>query len=422
MSTVSTNTIQHRLGYFLTSINHHDVNDDFRVASKLQLCSLHECGLLVLWSVLNKSAGENSMYSRKRIEHQSTWSTIQLAQTKVLDLRPVFGHSLKAMATRPTSSTFDKTRSYFENDLYNDLALQQLQQLHVDNVKLLTSFRCTALELSNSGILITTNENFVLFVRKSFKDSSVQCIQIDVNASARIECTLPLPNTDGDIILVALTNGKIKALCCNQHIDQLDETFGNVDLDDGSTSSISSLPPNSLGQHPANSDISIPSTSIADPNLLTNKSCTIQSLVQGERKIYDEMYATNRLDNSEYKFETAFGGDERETNENDSNKSSNLSNGQLVSGNPLGIFKVAAEYPSLSMLSTRQCIALHKNRLRTFNLLSNDIGEIAQNTFTSVVVTQAIGNKKYLVGLVAFSRFLLRIIKNNSFILAICFL
>lgn len=335
------------------------------------------------------------MYSRKRIEHQSTWSTIQLAQTKVLDLRPVFGHSLKAMNTRPTSSAFDKTRSYFENDLYNDLALQQLQQLHADNVKLLTSFRCTALELSNSAILITTNENFVLFVRKSFKDSSVQCIQIDENANARIECTLWLPNTDGDIILVALTNGKIKALCCNQHIDQLDETYGNIDLDDGSSSSISSLPPHSLVQQPAKNDFSMPSTSIADPNLLTNKSCTIQSLVQGERKIYDEY----RLDNSEYKFQSIVGRTDGEMNESDSMKSNDLSNGQLVSGNPLGIFKVAAEYPSLSMISPSEYVALHKNRLRIFHLISNDIGEIAQNTFTSVVVTPAIGNKKYLVGL-----------------------
>lgn len=362
----------------------------------------------MLWSVLSKSSGDINLLNRKRIDHQSTWSTVKLTQTKVLDLRPIFGHSLKSMNSRPTSSEFNKTRSYFENELYSDLALQQLQEMHTDKVKLLTNFRCTSLEITNSGILIATNENFFLYARKSFRDSLVRCIQIDTSASARVECTFLLPETNGNIVLVASTDGKIKALCCNQHIDHADESPTNCDLDDGSTSSISSWPPNGPShQHHIDDDSSTPSTSMAmhstDPNLLVNKSCTIQSLVQNERQMYDEMHVTSRLDDSEYKFRQNIATNgERPAVANGAMKFSNLLNGQMVSSNSIGVFKVALDYPSISMLSANRFMALHKNQLKVFDLMANDIMEKTniesrKKAVVSAVTTQIDSNTNFLV-------------------------
>lgn len=375
-----------------------------------QLCSLHECGLLVLWSVLNKSTGDNSLQNRKRIDHQSTWSTVKLTQTKVLDLRPIFGQTLKSMNSRPTSSEFNKTRSYFENELYSDLALQQLHEMNTDKVKLLTSFRCTSLEITNSGILIATNENFFLYARKSFRDNMVRCIQIDGSASARVESTLLLPETNGSIVLVAFTDGRIKAMCCNQHIDHGDESPTNSDLDDGSTSSISSWQPNgTTQQQQLDEDSSLPSTSMrmqsTDPHILVNKSCTIQSLVQNERKMYDELHATNRLDNSEYKVQQNTAANSERHATPYGSLFSNLLNGQMISSNSFGIFKVALDYPLISMLSTGRFMALHKNQLKIFGLLANDIVEIAsigdrEKAFISGATTQVNGNMDYLVSLV----------------------
>lgn len=333
---------------------------------------------------------------------------MKLTQTKVLDLRPIFGQTLKTMNSRPTSSEFNKTRSYFENELYSDLALQQLQEMNTDKVKLLTSFRCTSLEITNSGILIATNENFFLYARKSFRDSLVRCIQIDASATARVECTFLLPETNGSIVLVALTDGTIKSLCCNQHIDHVDESPTNSDLDDGSTSSISSWQPNGPSHsHHNDDDPSMPSTSMAiqpiDPNLLVNKSCTIQSLVQNERKMYDELHATHRLDDSEFKFRQSDATNgERNTATFGSMKFGNLLNGQMVANNSFGVFKVALDYPSISMLSTGRFMALHKNQLKVFGVMTNDIVETTniktrKTAFISAVITQVDGNTDYLV-------------------------
>lgn len=89
------------------------------------MCSLHECGLLILWTVLCNTAITSTDLMNKRIEHQSLWSKVKLIQNKVIDLsasvRQMF--QLKNVR-RPTSKSFDKTRSYFESELFSDAALQ----------------------------------------------------------------------------------------------------------------------------------------------------------------------------------------------------------------------------------------------------------------------------------------------------------
>lgn len=383
----------------------------FPLSSKLidvhrfQLCSLHECGLLVLWTVLHKTSTgvDTSLQNRKRIDHQSAWSSIKLTQTKVLDLRPIFGQSLIMPNMRPNSSEFNKTRSYFENELYSDVALQQLQEMDTDQTKLLTNFRCTALQVTDSGILIATNENCFLHTRKTLKANTVRFIHIDENKSARIESTLALSSVDGDIVLVALNDGKIKVLCCNQHTDTADDLPSNGDLDDGSVSSTSSLSPHLSVSHQANVDPSTASTS-TDPNLLVNKSCTIQSLVQNERKVYDDLHATARFDGSEYKTRPGSARDNCKPAENAAGRFGNLLNGQMVSNGPLGVFKVATEFPAIAMLSRNQFVALHKNRLRVFGVLENELIGLTKSieqtkAIVSAASTQIDRNKGYLVSL-----------------------
>lgn len=349
------------------------------------------------------------------------WSKVKLIQNKVIDLSSIIRPTIKSKTTRPNSSSFDKTRSYFESELFNDVALQELHQINSTEMKLITNFRCTSLELTNHGILIATNENFLLFGRKSFKSDSFRKIQIDSNQNIRVNCMVSL-NMDDDIVLLSLSDGRVKTICCNQNIDKFDETFGNSDIEDGSTSSVSSL--TATTHHtalPINSfDLAAASTSngstnfttaiqsngstLSDNNsLLVGKSCAIQNLVQNERKIYDEMQALNHLDNNEYKVAL-----ENTTVKlmNRSAKTINLVNDLTILSNSIDLFvstSSSSQQYLVVLMKCRKLVALQKNQLTIYDLLSNETHKCSSDKLNEnrlIDATTTIGgyNEEYLVG------------------------
>lgn len=397
-----------------------------------QMCSLHECGLLILWTVLCNTANTyNTDPMNKRIEHQSLWSKVKLIQNKVIDLSASVRQMFQLKRVRPTSKSFDKTRSYFESELFSDAALQELHRKNTDEDKLLTTFRCTAIELTSDGILISTNENFLLLGRKSFKNESFRRIQIDSCKNIRVECMLSLNGFDDDIVVIVLNNGAVKSLCCDLS-DEIDELQANGDFDEASSSTVSSLSPTAaaaaaaaaaddakastayalpvdsiiFGVAPA-SNGPIAMTAMAAPHhggFLTDgnslgKSCTIQSLVLNERKNYNEQH----LENLEY---NQSGGIETVPIKSMMQKSircTQLLNGQTLFSNSMDLFSI----PSVShqhlvkLIKSKKLIILRKNRIRIYDLVANYMIEMPSNRqnqmYIDATTTTADHNEEYLV-------------------------
>lgn len=396
------------------------------------MCSLHECGLLILWTVLSNTMGAYSDLMNKRIDHQSIWSKVKLIQNKVIDLRASVRQMTQLKLTRPTSKSFDKTRSYFESELFSDAALQELHLMNSDEEKILTNFRCTAIELTSDGILISTNENFLLFGRKSFKNESFRRIQIDSSKSVRVECMVALTGFDDDIVVIALNNGAVKSLCCDQNVDKIEDS-ANSDIEE-SLSSISSLTPTTGNGKALNSNLQLdlydfstasPSNgpvevAVAAPlqaatgffsesnGSILGKSCTIQSLVLNERKIYDEMQALNHLENIEYKMpletvpirlmQKPF-------------RCTQLMNGQTILNNSINVFSTLSRQYLVQLANSKKLITLRKNRLRIYDLLTNQIVEMSPDQtkhckFIDATTTTADQNEEYLV---SFCRFFMHV-------------
>lgn len=393
---------------------------------------MHECGFLTLWTVLGKTPhSKQTEFSAKRIDHQSMWSKIKLVQNKVIDLRQSIGHQLRAQsAKRPNSSaSFDKTRSYFESEVFSDAALQELQQIHLDEQKLITGFSCTALELTHKGILIATNENFLLFGRKSFKNESFRRIRIGGEHSARVECMVALYGFDDDIVLTALNNGTVLSYCCEQNAEQFDEMYASSDGEDGSvSSSILSLPPAVKTDKtlPANSNdllgggsggVSGTSSSYGPVQLLSTnymndtvsassagKSCAIQSLVQSERKFYDEFQTLNHV---EFGHNIATANNASVNGMQSSMNSISFVNGQTVMSDVFGVRSTHGDAVNKNIVyltKANRLVALVNSNLRICDLATNEIVNVTQqelkgNKYISVAATTDDYDREYLVNI-----------------------
>lgn len=329
----------------------------------------------MLWSVLETSATTlNIELTEKRIDHQSEWSNVKLIQNKLIDLRPHAQSSTHFRQSRPTSSSFDKTRSYFESDLFEDAALQELQSTNQMYRKCSTNFRCVALELTRDGILIATNENCILFGRKTMRSETFHKLQIDtVDHNGRIDALLALALFEDDVVLAALRDGTIKSFCYDRRARKSDPLS-----DCGDESSIPSayslppMPPASDGQMSASSSISAASTGAFMIGHDMGKSCTIQSIVQCERKLYDEVHALNNLDMNEYKTLS----DEEDVDRN-ALKFTRFVNDQIVMSSSLDH---SARRQMIQLIKSNRLVILHHGLLRLFNFRNNEISPINSNT------------------------------------------
>lgn len=366
--------------------------------------------------MLTKASGINVDLSKKRIDHSSLWSKIELIQNKVIDLKQSISRTLQTKLSRPTSSVFDKTRSYFESEVMSDAALRELQEMNSIETKTLTGFHCIGMEMSSEGILITTNENFLFFGRKSFKSESFRRIQVDVNAKARVEHISLFFTGDEDIILIALNDGTVKSLCCEQNADNFDDgNSANSDIEDGALSlgvsiptidTDAEMPATNLSIFGGYGDNSTSMGSIAVASSIqgnfpfdgsAGKSCTIQSLVQNERKLYDETQSLNHLDNNEYK--TSAMSNDSQLGDERSIRSINLMNGQILMDSTFGFFTRQTLIPlakSFKIIVARMdCLYIYDIlTLKTIKITAN---ELNMKSILSASVSMGHHDEEYLV-------------------------
>lgn len=144
---------------------------------------MHEFGILTIWTFLhttNKWNFDTSLsMSENRIDHQSPWSAIKLIQSNSIDLQCIIMQS--SNKKRPKSG-FDKTRSYFESNLFSDAALRELQEINnEDGLPLMDvrDFRCTDLAIDSDGFCVATNKRYLIFGQKSMHPDSIRKTIID---------------------------------------------------------------------------------------------------------------------------------------------------------------------------------------------------------------------------------------------------
>lgn len=340
----------------------------------------------------------NGEFADKRIDHQSGWSRAKIIQNKVIDLRPHASTTNHFCPFRPTSSSFDKKRSYFDIDLFNDAALHELQKSNQPDVKGFTNFRCVALEVTHEGILIATNDNFVLFGRKTMRCESFIKIRVgSLNNMDRIvidalqACSL----NGNDVVLAILRDGTVRSFRFDRPTPKsipFNDCGGEPSI--SSVFSLQPIPPASADRVSASSSVSAQSTGAFAISHDVGKSCTIQSIVQCERRIYDELHTSSILDMNEYK--TLM--DEEDSVRNSLNQT-RFQNDQIVVSSSFDCF-ARRRQQMVQLLGSTRLVMLHHGRLRSFNFQSNQICHMDTNSELGLLeVTSTVddNDREYLV-------------------------
>lgn len=215
---------------------------------------MHESGILTIWTVLQLHNTFDTE-TTDRIDHRSPWSTVKLVQSNIIDLN----HQWTTMNidNRPKSA-FQKTRSYFESNLFSDSALQELNNISNNrstiSVDDLVPLRCIDLEVIEDRYFVATNKKYLIAGTESLHKDSLRRIAIINDAGRFVNATRLKSMFDGDTLLVGLSNGSVKALRGNNNHRQLpDDRYNDV-------------------QCPEPRDI------------ISAKSCAIQNIIKDERK------------------------------------------------------------------------------------------------------------------------------------------
>lgn len=144
-----------------------------------QVASLHEFGIVTLWTIMFSVAFVDTVKRKdtERIDHQSPWSKMKLIQIRSLDLRAI----LQTIIVRPKSG-FEKTKSYFENDLFSDAALRELQdrdRVNDHRQPAQMDLLCFDLEFHKDSFYIATNQKFLLTGNRSLLRQSFRKIMLN---------------------------------------------------------------------------------------------------------------------------------------------------------------------------------------------------------------------------------------------------
>lgn len=330
--------------------------------------SLHESGFLTLWTMLDSVTSRAVEPHTRLIDHQSSWSAVKLVQSKVVDLRPRIQSTFRQTAERITSAAFAKTRSYFENDLFTDTALQELQSINGAETRQLSDVRCVALEVNNGGVFVASSENFIVYGRRTLKPETFRKVQIDGRRHVNVQYFLPM-SRKCDEILVALSDGTVKAFSYPTASRLLS---GSAEYGaDVSISPLTFVPVNSPSKLASAAG---ERTSSASPRSSAQnagfsigqelgKSCIIQNIVQNERKLYNEAQAVDLFESNELKLLSDQTGGDRTTD-----SAPEVVNNQLILFQPS---KQRTDEQIAPLMKSHRLVSLRRNQVKVYNLMND---------------------------------------------------
>lgn len=335
-----------------------------------QILSLHESGFLTLWTMLDSVTSRTVEPHTRLIDHQSSWSAVKLVQSKIVDLRPRIQSPFRQTAERITSAAFAKTRSYFENDLFTDTALQELQSIDGAETRQLSDVRCVALEVNNGGVFVASSENFIIYGRRTLKPETFRKVQIDGRRNVNVQYFLPM-SPKCDEILVALSDGTVKSFSYPS-VGRL--LSGSAEYGaDVSISPLTFVPVNS----PSNPGAAVGErTSSASAHSSAQnagfsigqelgKSCIIQNIVQNERKLYSEAQTVDIFESNEFKLGNDQTGGDRTA---DNSAQPEVVNNQLILFQPS---KQRTEQQIAPLVKSHRLVSLRRNQVKVYNLMND---------------------------------------------------
>lgn len=239
-----------------------------------QICSLHRNGTVNIWTI-SRVFDENSS---KKVDLDFTHikSRVKLIKNLTIDLNLASKNVDESQVRR--KSAFEKTRYYFENDLFNDKVLKELQEIDSSRISKAKSpliddqlMRFNNLAVNLNEIFVATDLNFILAIsRLNLSDNSRK---IFTNNSSFISPTaMQVHPVNKNVIVVGQANGEVKFMKLyddesNLHNSSLKSTRKSTDAGGG--------------------------------NDLLSKSCAFQNIVEKEKKLYGEAFNTVESDEME---------------------------------------------------------------------------------------------------------------------------
>ncbi|XP_055386804.1 probable serine/threonine-protein kinase DDB_G0282963 [Condylostylus longicornis] len=241
---------------------------------QIQFVSLNDTGILTIWSLIeiNQSnfaaRSQSNEYNNLDIKHEfsSPWTRVKLVQSAICDLRSYLEIKILKKQTK-----FEQTLLYFENEIFDDQTLQELQKTSTEDQnknKELQGLRFTTIDTSSNMIYVATNRNFILVCSKTLRPERFR--KIYINESIFMFPTAIRLHPNDEFLIVGLSNGSVIAINCNQNkTNPIEQEFDNED--NGRKSNLDSIEMEKI-----------------------QSSCAIQNMIRNERKMkFDELEQSN---------------------------------------------------------------------------------------------------------------------------------
>ena len=340
-----------------------------------QICSLHRNGTIIIWTI-SRVQVDNDVGKRAELDYTHASSRVKLIKNVTIDLNASSKGVEKENVRR--KSAFEKTRYYFENDLFNDKVLKELQE--IDSSQMIKAksplrddqlMRFNGLSVNLNEILIASDLNFVMAVsRLNLGDKTRKILTNDSNVIA--PTAIQIHPTNKNVLVVGQANGEVK--------------FIKLYDDDKNSRNSSIKSAKKSGDASGFSDI-------------LSKSCAFQNIVEKEKKLYNETQALNNLESDELK---AFLVNEALSQQFVANHSTSFEDKLKVSfdKNIFNSFEVSVgSVSSLEFNKTGEFLfVLCGKQMRIFNCWTNSEVEQQDKTkFGDVRCVQGADSAEYLV-------------------------
>jgi hypothetical protein len=251
----------------------------FSQSQASQICSLHKSGTIIIWTIsISRAEMEIDSAKKLNLEFIDFKSRVKLIKNLTIDLNSSPKTTEKETIKR--KSAFEKTRYYFENDLFSDKVLRELQEIDTNRLSKtknnygdheLMKFNDCAVSLNE--IFAASDMNYIVALSRLNLGDKTR--KIFTNQSSFISPTaIKMHPMNNNVLAVGQTNGEVK--------------FMKLYEDEDSSTNYSAKYSKKSNDASFVSDI-------------LSKSCAFQNIVEQDKKFYNDTQALNNLESDELK-------------------------------------------------------------------------------------------------------------------------
>lgn len=216
------------------------------------LAAMYSQGVIIIWS----------------IDIISDSGSVTLREMKMIEL------SQPSKVPRGVKSTFEKNITYFENRIFSDAALKELESVKtvVDQAQHLFYID---LLFDGESLVSISNQNVVIVTSMGLSNQSKKVVVSEASEDNGIVKITAAAVFSPGLLLIALSDGTLKIKRIVRNLEESGSDFSDDDND------------NERGNIEIDQDVEL---------LLAGKSCAIQNIVLNERKLYSDLQTKGNLD------------------------------------------------------------------------------------------------------------------------------